>query len=286
MITMRSIIVHYDYNEINQWKMTMTTLEWWLQRGQADWLHNDYYDNIIHYDYNEVKKLSHFRPTQALDNVTNNKVVMAEARQWLDFIIRQAMKLYWEIMSLFLQGKTSSMSLESPGCTSCRFWFDLRFFGHFLQECLFPFGVAYALQKDSPYTQRLLIYEKEDMYIYIFTYVLFPHLLFPTLLRACWAQQHTYNMKVQQQDSAAEGIRTNQPLDSPGARPRWSKSWRRFEWDFISMCLLQKDPSNYFLFLKGSSRGGISPLSLDNMQPVFVVGFINSQIHLQQRHLI
>ena len=66
-------------------------------------------------------------------------------------------------------------------------------------------------------------------------YVLFPHLLFPTLLRACWAQQHTYNMKVQQQDSAAEGIRTNQPLDSPGARPRWSKSWRRFECDFISM---------------------------------------------------
>ena len=96
MITMRSIIVHYDYNKVNQWKMTMTTLEWWLQRGQADWLHNDYYDNIIHYDYNEVKKLSHFRPTQALDNVTNNKVVMAEARQWLDFIIRQAMKLYWK----------------------------------------------------------------------------------------------------------------------------------------------------------------------------------------------
>ena len=44
-------------------------------------MHNDYYDNIIHYDYNEVKKLSHFRPTQALDNVTNNKVVMAEARE-------------------------------------------------------------------------------------------------------------------------------------------------------------------------------------------------------------
>ena len=117
-------------------------------------------------------------------------------------------------------------------------------------------------------------------------YVLFPHLLFPTLLRACWAQQHTYNMKVQQQDSAAEGIRTNQPLDSPGARPRWAKSWRGFECDFISMWYLHKDPSNYFLFLKGSSRGGISPLSLDNMQPVFVVGFINSQIHLQQRLLI
>ena len=44
-----------------------------------------------------------------------------------------------------------------------------------------------------------------------------------------------HDMKVQQQDSAAEGIRTNQPLDSPGARPRWSKSWRRFECDFISM---------------------------------------------------
>ena len=54
---------------------------------------DDFYDYIVHYDYNEVKKLSHFRPTQALDNVTNNKVVMAEARQWLDFIIRQAMKL-------------------------------------------------------------------------------------------------------------------------------------------------------------------------------------------------
>ena len=62
------------------------------------------------------------------------------------------------LMFLFLQGKTSSMSLESPGCTSCRFWFDLNSFGHFLQECLFPFGVAYALQKDSPYTQRLLTY--------------------------------------------------------------------------------------------------------------------------------
>ena len=95
-----------------------------------------------------------------------------------------------------------------------------------------------------------------------------------------------YNMKVQQQDSAAEGIRTNQPLDSPGARPRWSESWRRFECDFISMWYIHKDPSNYFLFLKGSSRGGISPLSLNNMQPVFVVGFNNSQIHLKQHHLI
>ena len=28
---------------------------------------------------------------------------------------------------------------------------------HF-QECLFPFGVAYALQKDSPYTKRLLTF--------------------------------------------------------------------------------------------------------------------------------
>ena len=72
-------------------------------------------------------------------------------------------EINWEIMFLFLQGKTSSMSLESPGCTSCRFLFDLSSFGHFLQECLFPFGVAYALQKDSPYTQRFFIYEKEDM---------------------------------------------------------------------------------------------------------------------------
>ena len=76
-------------------------------------------------------------------------------------------------MVLFLQGKTSSMSLESPGCTSCRFWFDLSSFVQFLQECLFPFGVAYALQKDSPYTQRLLIYEKEDMYIYMYCFLIF-----------------------------------------------------------------------------------------------------------------
>ena len=68
-----------------------------------------------------------------------------------------------EIMFRFLQGKTSSMNLESPGCTSCRFLFDLSSFGHFLQECLFPFGVAYALPKDSPYTQSFFIYEKEDM---------------------------------------------------------------------------------------------------------------------------
>ena len=137
------------------------------------------------------------------------------------------------------------------------------------------------------HTEVTHIWKGGYVQIYIYICVLFPHFLFPTLLRACWAQQHTYNMKVQQQDSAAEGIRTNQSLDSPGARPRWSESWRRFECDFISKWYIHKDPSNYFLFLKGSSRGGISPLSLNNMQPVFVVGFINSQIHLKfQRHLI
>ena len=101
MITMRSICEQWQWQLYRplwlQWgqpvKNDNDTLEWWLQRGQADWLHDAYYDLIIHYDSNEVKKISHFRSTQALDNVTNNKVVMAEARQWLDFIIRQAMKL-------------------------------------------------------------------------------------------------------------------------------------------------------------------------------------------------
>ena len=142
------------------------------------------------------------------------------------------------LMFLFLQGKTSSMSLESPGCTSCRFWFDLSSFVQFLQECLFPFGVAYALQKDSPYTQRYSYMKRRICtYVYIFTYM-YCFLIFFSQL--CY--DICYNMKVQQQDSAAEGIRTNQPLDSPGARPRWSESWRRFECDFFSMWLMHKDP--------------------------------------------
>ena len=50
-------------------------------------------------------------------------------------------------------GRTSSTSLGSRACTSWRSNFGLSWSLHF-QECLFPFGVAYALQKDSPYTER------------------------------------------------------------------------------------------------------------------------------------
>ena len=53
----------------------------------------------------------------------------------------------------FSWGKTSSTSLGSQACTSWRLDSGLNWSLRF-QECLFPFGVAYALQKDSPYTKR------------------------------------------------------------------------------------------------------------------------------------
>lgn len=186
------------------------------------------------------------------------------------------------LMFLFLQGKTSSMNLESPGCTSCRFWFDLSSFVHFLQECLFPFGVAYALQKDSPYTQRLLIYEKEDMYRYIFTYM-YCFLIFYS--RLCYEHaEHSsihiiwrFSSKIQQlKESGLINLWIRQEQDLVGQRAE----------EGLNVIFSHCDLYIKILLLKGSSRGGISPLSLDNMQPVFVVGFINSQIHLKQHHLI
>ena len=58
--------------------------------------------NIVHYDYKKVRYIcsslqlqrcavlsAFFHPNQALDNVTESKVVMAEARQLLDFFMRK-----------------------------------------------------------------------------------------------------------------------------------------------------------------------------------------------------
>ena len=78
-----------------------------------------------------------FHPNQALDNVTESKVVMAEARQLLDFFMRK---------NFINEFGESSMHIMKVG-----FWSLLK---SSFQECLFPFGVAYALQKDSPYTKR------------------------------------------------------------------------------------------------------------------------------------
>lgn len=98
-------------------------------------------------------------------------------------------------------GRTSSTSLGSQACTSWRSNFGLSSSSHF-KECLFPFGVAYALQKDSPYTER-----------YHWAMI-------------CLNFEPT--PKVQQQDPAAEGVWPNNPLDPAGAGSCRSESRRRF----------------------------------------------------------
>ena len=77
-----------------------------------------------------------------LDNVTSSKVVIAEARQLLDFCIRK------KFTNKF--GESSMHIAHHEGQNS--YW--LKSFH--AQDCLFPFGVAYALQKYSPYTMRFI----------------------------------------------------------------------------------------------------------------------------------
>ena len=75
-----------------------------------------------------------------LDNVTSSKVVMAEARQLLDFCIRKKFTNKFGESSMHIahhEGQNSYWSFPA-------------------QDCLFPFGVAYALQKYSPYTMRFV----------------------------------------------------------------------------------------------------------------------------------
>ena len=100
-------------------------------------------DYIVHYDYGEVLPPSrpHHPPPlhQALANVTQTKVVMAEARQLLDFFRRKDFTNEFGESSMHIMKVTGVLLGGMFGL---------------LQECLFPFGVAFALQKDSPYTNK------------------------------------------------------------------------------------------------------------------------------------
>ena len=253
MITMRST------SEKWQWlRMMITTRSSWLAAWWFLWLHHPLWlqrrQETFSFPFNPGSGQRH----QQQGGDGRGKAVAGlhhKAGHEIDLVL----------MFLFLQGKTSSMSLESPGCTSCRFWFDLSSFGQFLQECLFPFGVAYALQKDSPYTQRLLTY------ICIVSSSSFPN--FVMIYVIIWR----FSSKIQQlKESGLINLWIRQEQDLVGQRAE----------EGLNVIFSQCDLCIKILFLKGSSRGGISPLSLNNMQPVFVVGFINSQIHLKQHHLI
>ena len=78
------------------------------------------------------------------------------------------------------------------------------------QDCLFPFGVAYALQKDSPYTTRF-------NRLYLCTQPLRTLAYINSLVQ------------VQQENPAVKGVRPNYPLDPARARPGRSEGWRRSE---------------------------------------------------------
>jgi hypothetical protein len=71
-------------------------------------------DYIVHYDF-----------AAAIQNVSDGKVVMCESRQFLDFTVRQRLT-------------------DKYGQTNM----------HVMKECLSPLSVAFALQKNSPYTAR------------------------------------------------------------------------------------------------------------------------------------
>ena len=71
-------------------------------------------DYIVHYDFDA-----------AIQNVSDGKVAMCESRQFLDFTVRQRFT-------------------DQYGQTNM----------HVMKECLSPLSVAFALQKNSPYTAR------------------------------------------------------------------------------------------------------------------------------------